>query len=365
MQSPSLIGELVVVALKAENLQEQANRKQDPFCLFRVNGIAKTTKIDYGGGSYPVWDDQVNIPLSHGHQLLHIQIFDRDTNPNNFMGEGMIDLSKVLKEREHDGYFLLKYKGQPAGEVYLEMTFYPLDHPKNTLRPTFQQRPPPPHHHSNLPSQYHSNVPPHHHSNAPPHHSKVPSHHSDVPSHHLVPLSAPPMPRQQHPGNHTVSPHHSVSRHHGAPQHSAPQHSMSHHSVSQHSSPHHGAPQHSRPPHHGVPSPYHHQGTPIAPHHQRPFAQPRPSSSAQTMSLLSSPYQPSPVNYPPSRPHQGRPPPGPSQGPHQGPPQRPHQGPPQRPHQGPHQGSIQLRPSSPMRPYPPGPESRPTIPRPY
>ncbi|KAI9269945.1 C2 domain-containing protein [Sporodiniella umbellata] len=120
MQSPLLLGELVVVALKA------GGRKQDPFCVFRISGQVKTTRIDHGGGAYPVWDDQVNIQLGQGQQhLLNVQIFDRDMNPNHFMGESNIDLAKVLREREHDGYFPLNLRGQPAGEIYLEMTFYP------------------------------------------------------------------------------------------------------------------------------------------------------------------------------------------------------------------------------------------------
>lgn len=57
---------------------------------------------------------------------MHIQIFDRDPHPQNLMGEGTIDLSKVIREKEHDGYFLMKHNGQPAGEIYLELTFYPV-----------------------------------------------------------------------------------------------------------------------------------------------------------------------------------------------------------------------------------------------
>jgi Ca2+-dependent lipid-binding protein len=57
---------------------------------------------------------------------MHIQIFDRDPHPHNLMGEGTIDLSKVIREKEHDGYFLMKHNGQQAGEIYLELTFYPV-----------------------------------------------------------------------------------------------------------------------------------------------------------------------------------------------------------------------------------------------
>ncbi|CEP19834.1 hypothetical protein [Parasitella parasitica] len=154
---PPIAGELVVVALKAEKLQHQAPAKQDPFCLFRVGDVVKRTKTDYGGGLYPIWDDQVNIPVAAGQRQLHVQIFDKDTKPNNLMGDGVIDLTKVLRDKEHDGYFPLRMRGRPdAGLIYLELTFYSA---QNSARPQQQVRyqyppghvpggnfrPPPPH----------------------------------------------------------------------------------------------------------------------------------------------------------------------------------------------------------------------------
>lgn len=46
-----------------KHVKNKTSRKQDPFCIFRVNEVVKRTKADYGGGSYPVWDDQVTIAI--------------------------------------------------------------------------------------------------------------------------------------------------------------------------------------------------------------------------------------------------------------------------------------------------------------
>lgn len=51
-------------------------------------------------------------------------MFDKTTQPNNLMGEGVVDLAKVLRDAEHDGYFPLLNKGRPSGVIYLELTFY-------------------------------------------------------------------------------------------------------------------------------------------------------------------------------------------------------------------------------------------------
>lgn len=72
--------------------------------------------------SFPV---KVNIPVAAGHYQMHVQIFDKDTKPNNLMGDGIVDLKKVLRDKEHDGYFPLNFRGrQGTGVIYLELTFY-------------------------------------------------------------------------------------------------------------------------------------------------------------------------------------------------------------------------------------------------
>ncbi|CAO0797336.1 unnamed protein product [Mucor circinelloides] len=289
---PPLAGELVVVALKAEKLQHQAPGKQDPFCLFRVGDVIKRTKTDYGGGLYPIWDDQVNIPVAAGQYQMHVQIFDKDTKPNNLMGDGIVDLKKVLRDKEHDGYFPLQFRGrQSTGVIYLELTFYSA---QNSARPQQQVR-----------YQY------------PPGH---------VPGGNFRPPPPPPQQQQHRP------PHPPPQQHH--PQSYPPQQQLHYNS---------------RPPpmHIQTPPMQHHQRPlpqpPIQQHHRPPppppvsvsppYPHPRPSSSmgtAQIFSpvmpspqpLLSAPYQPAPspatrpahVNYP-NQQRQSFPTPAPYHGP--------------------------------------------------
>ncbi|KAL0143984.1 C2 domain-containing protein [Mucor lusitanicus] len=246
---PPLAGELVVVALKA------APGKQDPFCLFRVGDVIKRTKTDYGGGLYPIWDDQVNIPVAAGHYQMHVQIFDKDTKPNNLMGDGIVDLKKVLRDKEHDGYFPLNFRGrQGTGVIYLELTFYSA---QNSARPQQQVR-----------YQY------------PPGH---------VPGGNFRP------PQQQHRPPHSTPPPQQQQHHHPRRIHNSNR-------ITTRPLPQPPIQQQHRPPPMSQPQPY---------------PQPRPSSSmgtAQMFSpvmpspqpLLSAPYQPAPspatrpahVNYP-------------------------------------------------------------------
>ncbi|KAI8384452.1 C2 domain-containing protein [Radiomyces spectabilis] len=118
MFPPGIVGELVVVALKA------VAGKQDPLCVFRLGDVAMKTKTDVRGGQNPIWDDQVNLPVPVGATKLHMQLFDKNTNISNLIAEGYVDLSKVLREGEHDDFFPLTFRGKRAGEIYLELTFY-------------------------------------------------------------------------------------------------------------------------------------------------------------------------------------------------------------------------------------------------
>jgi hypothetical protein len=57
---------------------------------------------------------------------LFVQIFNKDNNPANLMADGVIELNKVLREKEHDGFFSLSTRGRPSSaKIYLELTFYP------------------------------------------------------------------------------------------------------------------------------------------------------------------------------------------------------------------------------------------------
>ncbi|KAL1925424.1 uncharacterized protein VTP21DRAFT_307 [Calcarisporiella thermophila] len=136
-----IIGELVVVALKAKNLpNREIIGKQDPYCTFRIGTNVQRTKTDKRGGQKPEWDDQVNFKLNEGETKLFVQVLDEDRNKSDLIGEANIDFSRVLKEGELDDWFKLEYNGRYAGEIYIEFTFYSSSAPPP---PTVAPTPPP------------------------------------------------------------------------------------------------------------------------------------------------------------------------------------------------------------------------------
>ncbi|KAI8365161.1 C2 domain-containing protein [Blakeslea trispora] len=118
MSTPKIIGQLVIVAYKA------VVGKQDPFVIFRIGETVERTKTDLRGGQHPVWDDQVTLPIPEKKDKVVVQVYDEDGKRQELISECELDISKVLADGEDDDWFELQYRGKPAGEIYLELTFY-------------------------------------------------------------------------------------------------------------------------------------------------------------------------------------------------------------------------------------------------
>jgi hypothetical protein len=108
--------------------------KQNPFCIARIGHDAKHSKTDVRGGQTPVWDSEVRFTLTPGPQNkeLKLSVLDETDGKPELIGDALIPLKEALESNPVDGYddwHQLTYKGKYAGEVYLEMTFYPTTPP--------------------------------------------------------------------------------------------------------------------------------------------------------------------------------------------------------------------------------------------
>ncbi|KAF5096105.1 hypothetical protein D0Z00_002895 [Geotrichum galactomycetum] len=82
----------------------------------------------------PVWDSEVRFTLTPGPQNkeLKLSVLDETDGKPELIGDALIPLKEALESNPVDGYddwHQLTYKGKYAGEVYLEMTFYPTTPP--------------------------------------------------------------------------------------------------------------------------------------------------------------------------------------------------------------------------------------------
>ncbi|KAJ7911503.1 hypothetical protein B0H13DRAFT_2009752 [Mycena leptocephala] len=128
MSTDSELGTLVIVVLKAKNLNDKYFWKQDVFAQVGLNGETKRTKVDIKGGQHPMWDEEIRFPIMKGtgdkSRKLEVSCWAKEPKKEDSIGQGFVDLAETLKTGEFDDWVSLEVNGVARGEVYLEMTFF-------------------------------------------------------------------------------------------------------------------------------------------------------------------------------------------------------------------------------------------------
>ncbi|KAF9124305.1 hypothetical protein BG015_005114 [Linnemannia schmuckeri] len=143
------IGELIIVPIQGRDLPNRERfGKQDPFILFKLGNVSKRSSTDVRGGQRPRWkDDQINIKMYESDAKdatsLYVTCLDEDHQKNDFIGNCVINLAKVLDYGEHDDWFELTFKGREAGELQLQLTYFSFDPKHPTHRANRPSNPPP------------------------------------------------------------------------------------------------------------------------------------------------------------------------------------------------------------------------------
>ncbi|KAJ7454709.1 hypothetical protein FB451DRAFT_1565115 [Mycena latifolia] len=122
------LGTLVIVVLKAKNLNDKYFWKQDVFAQVGLNGDTKRTKVDVKGGQHPMWDEEIRVPVMKAtgdkFRKLEVSCWAKEPKKEENIGQGFVDLTETLKTGEFDDWVSLETNGVTRGEVYLEMTFF-------------------------------------------------------------------------------------------------------------------------------------------------------------------------------------------------------------------------------------------------
>ncbi|ORX88339.1 hypothetical protein K493DRAFT_236858 [Basidiobolus meristosporus CBS 931.73] len=122
-----LLGTLEIRPCKGRDLRVvQKIGKQDPFLQFELGNTRKRTKADKNGGQKPTWNERISFEVPEGVHKVAVKCYDQNLREHAFIGEREIDFSPAITYYQLDNWFELKDKGDPAGEVYLEFTFFPV-----------------------------------------------------------------------------------------------------------------------------------------------------------------------------------------------------------------------------------------------
>ncbi|ODV64520.1 Inn1p ASCRUDRAFT_68489 [Ascoidea rubescens DSM 1968] len=123
-------GTLIIVVSRARNLPNRRKLdKQNPYCIVRIANLVDRTSAIVRGGQTPDWNHESRFQLTTDiNPILKLSILDETKKSPELVCDAEIDCSPSFNTDVDEGYdkwHPLQYCGRSAGEVYIEMTFYP------------------------------------------------------------------------------------------------------------------------------------------------------------------------------------------------------------------------------------------------
>lgn len=123
-------GTLIIIVGRAKDLPNKRKlEKQNPYCLLRIANLTDKTNADLRGGQVPRWDEEFRFTISPEiSPVLKLSVLDETKKAPTLIAEAEIDFTPVFYSSVKEGYdkwHPLTSGSREAGEIYLEMTFYP------------------------------------------------------------------------------------------------------------------------------------------------------------------------------------------------------------------------------------------------
>ncbi|KAK6202479.1 uncharacterized protein RJT21DRAFT_118520 [Scheffersomyces amazonensis] len=134
LRPDSANGTLIIVVCKARHLPNRRTLdKQSPYVALRIGTIAKKTPSEFRAGQRPLWRHELRFDLTRERKpIMKVDVLDDCKNEPTPIGNCEIDCSIIFAEDKlegnkyiHDDWYDLSQNGRRAGQIYLEMTFYP------------------------------------------------------------------------------------------------------------------------------------------------------------------------------------------------------------------------------------------------
>ena len=126
MKSPS--GNIILKPLSARLTHDtETFGKMDPYCQIKIGGQVYKTRQAKDAGKYPSWTETFSFRKNESDDLGEIEVWDYDTfSKNDQIGQGAFSLNSIIAQgNKSNKWVSMTYKGKNAGEVLLEIEFYP------------------------------------------------------------------------------------------------------------------------------------------------------------------------------------------------------------------------------------------------
>ena len=98
----------------------------DPYVVMEFGKQRLKTKTHKNAGKKPSWHEVFEMQRTTEETLL-LHVYDQDVGKDDHVGSGSISINYLmsLPSYRYCGNVTLTYKGKTAGELYIDVTFYP------------------------------------------------------------------------------------------------------------------------------------------------------------------------------------------------------------------------------------------------
>ena len=100
--------------------------KMDPYIKMLSREQEWQSSVQKDAGKNPVWQKEYfDVDVHYHGDELRFQVFDEDITRDGNVGEGSTKLSALMRADGFDEWFLIQFKGEPAGKVHLRSEWVP------------------------------------------------------------------------------------------------------------------------------------------------------------------------------------------------------------------------------------------------